>query len=401
MSYKANDSNSILLTTNGSANVPPCRKPSVVLRYSSCSTINSDKQDMSARETSHLQSVNDYKVDQGFCDCIKITPKSFVSSSKFRKCPHQLELILVYIMFFFLGITERGAFLVLFFSLYAYERLTPSETVAVYLFINFLIYTAYPVMGYIADMFFGRYKVILVCLHIVWVGSAIVAASFVRLDPFFNIQAADDLSYNWPVNRIVVLGVGYAMIGIGFTGIRVNLIPFGVDQLPDASSGELSSYFHWYYWCITAGHLLGSVTLPFLYIYAPLSYVFLTMNTGISICIVIFVLFHHKFQILPKIGNPLRLVYRVLKLALKSTKRPLPRSAFLVGQPYPSRIDRTMVHNGGKFSVEQVEDVKTFFRILFILINFVGYFAVFSQVSCSTIYVLYICYIRIVRTMGY
>lgn len=74
------------------------------------------------------------------------------------------------------------------------------------------------------------------------------------------------------------------------------------------------------------------------------------------------------------------MVYRVLQCAMKA-KRPRFRSAFEVGKPLPSRIDLAMRSNGGRFTIEQVEDVKTFFRILVILLSFFGYFAIFSQVS--------------------
>jgi len=88
-------------------------------------------------------------------------------------------------------------------------------------------------------------------------------------------------------------------------------------------------------------------------------------------------------QIIPKSGNPLSIVYRVLRFAA-TAKRPRYQSAFRIGEPPPSRINLAMRENGGRFSVEQVEDVKTFFRILLVLLSFFGYFAIFSQVGFLT-----------------
>jgi hypothetical protein len=69
----------------------------------------------------------------------------------------------------------------------------------------------------------------------------------------------------------------------------------------------------------------------------------------------------------------------VLKFSFLS-KRPMRRSAFDVGMPRPSWMDKAMAKYGGKYTLEQVEGVKTFFRILLIVMTCIGYYAVFSQV---------------------
>ena len=314
--------------------------------------------------------------------------KSIVSSYKFRPCPRNKGMWLVYFMFFLHGMAEFSTTLVLFFALNAYHKLNPPQTVAVYLATRFAVFTTYPVMGFLADTFFGRYKVLLASLHIAWIGSAILAFSFAYLDPILDPRAGKLYGYSaldssWPDNRVITLSICYTIMWIGFTGIRVNLIPFGVDQLPDASAGELSSYFHWYYWCINAGYLVASTTIPFLYKQTPLSYAFLITNFCFSCFIILLFLCHSQLQIIPKSGNPLSIVYRVLRFAA-TAKRPRYQSAFRIGEPPPSRINLAMRENGGRFSVEQVEDVKTFFRILLVLLSFFGYFAIFSQVGFLT-----------------
>ena len=63
-------------------------------------------------------------------------------------------------------------------------------------------------------------------------------------------------------------------------------------------------------------------------------------------------------------NNPLKLIYQVLKYAVKN-KYPRLRSAFTYWEDKPySRIDLGKNKYGGPFTIEQVEDVKTFFRIL-------------------------------------
>ena len=308
---------------------------------------------------------------------------NFTANYKSRTFPRSKGVWLVLLMFFLHGFAEFSTTLLFFFTLVAYHRLDPAQTVAVYLAVRFFVFIMYPVMGFLADTFFGRYSVLLFSVHISWIGSAILVFSFAFLDPYLDSNVnkyAYGTDTSWPTDRVATLAICYAIIWTGFTGIRVNLIPFGVDQLPDASGGELSSYFHWYYWCINAGYLVASTCLPFLYRVTALSYTFLFTVLCFSVFIISLVVFRQDFHILPKIGNPLKMVYRVLQCAMKA-KRPRFRSAFEVGKPLPSRIDLAMRSNGGRFTIEQVEDVKTFFRILVILLSFFGYFAIFSQVS--------------------
>ena len=73
------------------------------------------------------------------------------------------------------------------------------------------------------------------------------------------------------------------------------------------------------------------------------------------------------FHVEPEHQNPYRTVYSIIKFA-KSHKHPLRRSAFTHCDNYiPSRLDFAKERFGGPFTTEQVENVKTFLRILLIL----------------------------------
>ena len=66
--------------------------------------------------------------------------------------------------------------------------------------------------------------------------------------------------------------------------------------------------------------------------------------------------------------NPYKTVYSILKFA-KIHKHPLRRSAFTHCDNYiPSRLDFAKERFGGTFTTEQVENVKTFLRILLVLV---------------------------------
>ena len=71
----------------------------------------------------------------------------------------------------------------------------------------------------------------------------------------------------------------------------------------------------------------------------------------------------------PVTQNPFKTVYGVIKYAIKH-KSPRQRSAFTyTGEDeLPSRIDFGKSKYGGPFTTEQVEDVKTFFRLLLVAV---------------------------------
>lgn len=281
-------------------------------------------------------------------------------------------------MFILLGIAERGSFVILFYLLNSHFYLKPGETITLYFAVRFFIYVMYPVTGFLADAVYGHHKVIRGGLCIAWLGSAFLAIGFATYDSMDHNHCLPT-GHCWPVPTRIIVGVGYAIFGAGLTGIRVNLIPFGADQLPDASGGELSSYFHWYYFCITLGHFAAVLFLPVLFKYGSFAYFFLAISIAITLFLSTFLLFHRQWLILPRKGNSITLVYNVVRSSLFS-QRPMKKSAFDVGMPKPSWMDKAMIKYGGTYTLEQVEAVKTFFRILLIVLTCIGYYAVFSQV---------------------
>ena len=118
----------------------------------------------------------------------------------------------------------------------------------------------------------------------------------------------------------------------------------------------------------------------------------------------------HWFYIKPDLRNPYKVVVKVLNFVRKH-KHPLCRSAFTYSDAdLPSRIDFAKQRFGGPYTTEQVEDVKTFLRILLLLVSvgsvfaleiptgYIGSIAFGQHTSCSyddiyhcTIYTLLDC----------
>ena len=167
---------------------------------------------------------------------------------------------------------------------------------------------------------------------------------------------------------------GFALFGA--LGAFINQLPFLMDQMIGASAEELGSACQWYWWAFCAGNLTF-FGLPFL-IYMLLNKLTIIigwniMSFSISCVSILLVLMtdcycHKWFEVCLTINNPIKLIFRVLNYARK-TKYPQRRSAFTyLDEEHPSRLDFGKNKFGGPFTEEEVEDVKTFLRILPIFI---------------------------------
>ena len=88
----------------------------------------------------------------------------------------------------------------------------------------------------------------------------------------------------------------------------------------------------------------------------------------IAMCLTVVVstnyLFSNQLIKEPVTQNPFKLVYKVVRYAIK-TKHPRQRSAFAYWEDNPpSRMDFGKVKYGGPFTTEQVEDVKILIKTL-------------------------------------
>ena len=203
--------------------------------------------------------------------------------------------------------------------------------------------------GWLADVYFERYKVLRWSIIIMWISSLLLTTTFVveKIVMFTNYY------------QLVFL----ASLGIGYGMFQANIIQFGIDQLTDASTDEIVSFINWYAW----SYISSAVVMNFLSKCSNPQYKFIA---PLMLCVALSVVASSLFlcnKVLikePVTQNPFKLIYRVLKYALKH-KYARQRSAFTYCEDdIPSRLDFGKNKYGGPFTTEQVEDVKTFFGAL-------------------------------------
>ena len=208
-----------------------------------------------------------------------------------------------------------------------------------------------PIAGWLADVRFGRYRVMRCSIWTMWISSVlltIVYVVFILIE--FNRSGLI-------CNTLTILVVVPLVFGIG--GFQAIVIQFGVDQLNDASTTEITSFVAWYTWTLKGSNSVAS----FINIITCIDSKYDLMGPLIiAMCLTVVVITNYLFsnQLIkePVTQNPFKLVYKVVRYAIK-TKHPRQRSAFTYWEDDPpSRMDFGKVKYGGPFTTEQVEDVK-------------------------------------------
>ena len=220
-----------------------------------------------------------------------------------------------------------------------------------------------PLAGWLADVRFGRYRVITLSVWMMWVSSVLLTVGFIvaqLFEPYKHIDSKVSVAMLF-------------LMGIGFSGFQANIVQFGVDQLHDASTVEITSFIAWY----AATFLSGRFSLYFNLICVHDKYALLgplVVNFHLTIIVVTHSLFNNILIKEPATQNPFKLVYNVIKYAIKN-KYPRQRSAFTYCEDViPSRIDFGKHKYGGPFTTEQVEDVKVLFWSLIIALVIASFY---------------------------
>ena len=265
------------------------------------------------------------------------------------------------------------------------------DGVLAFLISQSVAYLLYPLLGWLADVYFTRYKFLLFSFIIMIVSNILVSTVAAV---FLNIIHERRLFI--PAG----LAVFTSLISMGL--FESTAAQFGMDQMLEASSDQLSLFVHWYYWSCNVGRpIILCIMLLVLFVYSQCTITMTIQNPndihhdlypnyfivmcsavlienglhliclGIGLCVLL--CFKKHFNIDRTGDHPLKLIYNVLKYAWNH-KCPERRSAFTYWEEdIPPRIDLGKNKYGGPFTTEEVEDTKTFFRILLLLLSLFGF----------------------------
>ena len=252
-------------------------------------------------------------------------------------------------------ISSKGALLCLLWV----ALLRPSFSFLESLPSNFNIYyivgLSYPLTGWIADVWTGRYKTINFSLYVCFIGSVMKTVYFI-------------IKSN---NTLIIYYVGIAVTSIGQSCVYATMLPFIIDQLvvAGASGSSLSASIHWFFMIMHAVSFIQDMIINSCYMHGLVqNTIIISMSLVSCIFLTMAILSNHVFHkvlhTVPLIANPIKQIASVLNFARKH-KYPLNRSALTYWEDrIPSRIDMGKNKYGGPFTEEEVEDVKTVLRML-------------------------------------
>ncbi len=245
---------------------------------------------------------------------------------------------------------------VLFLAFRSYDNINASKTNYFAFMISVTVAVlAFPFSGWLGDVKLGRYKMVKYTVVTLWISTIMHSILVVIMD---SINHPDEKA--WEMISSLFISVWIIMYG----SFMVNGFHLGADQLMDAPSWQLSSYFNWYCWSFFMAAMLKtffSECLPLETINAGAASLVITLGLCLDF------LFSGILVKEPVSPNSLKLIFEVLKYA-KNNKYPRLRSAFGYWDDKKSRLNLAKSIYGGPFTSEEVEDVKTFLKVMIILI---------------------------------
>ena len=259
-------------------------------------------------------------------------------------------------------------------------------------FIGYIVYAIialwllfYPLAGYLADVHYGRYKVVVFSLRMIWFALVfLVVVGAILSIVFWLVYFAVPSVVSNPTGIIsyaVLMSVAgflaLLILFIGFAAFAANVVQFGIDQLRDLPARDSFLFIHWLLFTQYIGVSIGLFVWSISFITAffslgafALGWLLLTFVMPISFCIAK----SSWFVTNTSLGNPYREVRQVTRFA-KKHKVPIRRSAFTYWEDdIPTGLDLGKSKYGGPFTTEQVENVKALIGIQRILVALAPFF---------------------------
>ena len=243
---------------------------------------------------------------------------------------------------------------------------------------TYAVFLFSPLAGFIADVKFGRIKMLL-C------GSYIMLLSVI-FGLLVLIMVSLVHTYTFRLILLYLVGVTMVFYCIGDVVFLSNVIQFGTDQLRDAPTHYSVLFINAYFWINSFGNIITSITnwpgheffinsrhhlISFDKVKTALVTAVLSFSILASVVLLVFVHKKQRQWLLTEStrDNPYKLVHNVIRFAIHH-KKPIRRSAFTYCEDERlSRLDFGKQRYGGPYTTEQVEDVKVALNMLKVLLS--------------------------------
>ena len=298
-------------------------------------------------------------------------------------------LIIVLLIRMFVHFTLE--FLYNFGNLGHYELFTcirgPSSGHSIYS----LAFICSPIFGILADKYISRHKILSFGMFTLFTAS--IAFIIFFLTTHHKRDKDECMALASLFSFILLFYV------IGLSAILPLLLPIGIDQMEGASEQSLKSYFAWFFGALNAGafvsysYFIGftdvkGISLYKIDTYSNSNVIFIllggllggSLSMFVAILLYKFLVDSKRLVVYLPTGNPVGLIWNVTRDALgkysQRRRRPsiIRRIEYLEGSQQLLDLAKDDMDN----SFEYVESVKTFYRIMPLLLALIPYFAMSS-----------------------
>ena len=261
-----------------------------------------------------------------------------------------------------------------------FENSTAVNFDVIFIVQNLLVFVMFPIAGWLSDTKLGRYRTIYYSIWFMWSGVGVFGLSYVMR----SIQPCDEGSI-FIFGKYVFPILGLVVISIGAAGYFPNILAFIMEQLMESSNTLVRSYIYWFVWALFVGFFCSNLITVQLFLDKNIGeidswFIFPIMACFILFSVVLIVCFFFEriFLFLNLRKNPYSIVYHTICFAIKH-KYPVNRSSLTYWEDeLPGRLDLAKDKYGGPFKHEEVEDVKTLFRMIILFFSLLPFFVGYS-----------------------
>lgn len=231
----------------------------------------------------------------------------------------------------------------------------------------------FPIIGHISDTYVCRHKVLQFSMWSAWVSFAVLGVTL-SLDSWKEGLNA--------INQYAILPTSFVVITISLVCFMANVIPFALDQMQGASHVHYSSFFYWWYLTLNIGSI-GAYHTPEYCTDKPGLRFLIQVEIAllcVTIALILDVLFEHWLVIEPHNSKPKNIIVQICQVLCYVLKPPgnqrVPSSVqHELDLSSCNRLQLAKRRFGGKFETEQVENTRTFFYVVSVIIS-VGFILV-------------------------
>ncbi|CAI9166980.1 unnamed protein product [Rangifer tarandus platyrhynchus] len=253
-------------------------------------------------------------------------------------------------------------------------------------------YLLSPVGGWLADVYLGRYRAIVLSLLLYLAASGLLAATafpdgrssfcgeipsahLVPACPSPGCQHPSRATYCAPTIYAVLL-----LLALAASSVRSNLTSFGADQVMDLGRHASRRFFNWFYWSINVGAMLSLLVVAFIQqnISFLLGYCIIMGCVGLAFFIFLFAT--PSFIIKPPTGSQ---VSSMLKLALQNCCPRLWHRRSSRDPPSAQLLPDQRSRQPGPSRQEDIANFQVLVKILPIMVTLVPYWMVYFQMQST------------------